>query len=239
MKNNLRFIILLLVTLFGAPSLTLGQSWLLNSKGFKEKLAATSEKIIVDVRTPEEYKGGYIDGALNINWNDPSFKTQAARLDKEQPLFVYCLSGGRSAAAANELRKMGFSKVYELEGGVMKWNATGYELVKSSAAQKKTGMSLKEYENLVSDKRKVLVDFYAPWCAPCKKMKPYIEDIKANHGKQVKVVEINADEHPQLMKELNIDAIPVIIVVDKSKEVWRNQGFTEKETMLLKLGVKP
>ncbi|MBM1106077.1 rhodanese-like domain-containing protein [Aurantibacter crassamenti] len=73
--------------------------------------------ILVDVRTPEEYTAGHIDNALNINWFDVDFKTQFDSVSKDEPIYLYCKMGGRSAKAQEKLKSLGFTNVINLEGG--------------------------------------------------------------------------------------------------------------------------
>ncbi|SRR5210317_1664999 len=76
---------------------------------------------VLDVRTPQEYDGGHIDKAVNIDFNAPDFKDQLAKLEKDQPFLIYCAVGGRSARAASLMQSLGFKKVYELKGGYRNW----------------------------------------------------------------------------------------------------------------------
>mgnify|MGYP001563356701 FL=1 len=76
---------------------------------------------LIDVRTPQEFSGGHIKNAVNIDFNAPSFKDQISELDREQPFLIYCAAGGRSAKAASLMNSMGFKKVYELKGGFRNW----------------------------------------------------------------------------------------------------------------------
>lgn len=73
--------------------------------------------IILDVRTPEEFGLGHLEGAVNINWYDVDFQDKAAGLDRKKTIYVYCKAGGRSAKATDVMRKMGFADVVNLEGG--------------------------------------------------------------------------------------------------------------------------
>lgn len=78
--------------------------------------------LLVDVRTPEEYAEGHIEGALNINWRDTAFAQQAAeQLDKTKTIALYCKAGRRSHAAAGKLHTMGFDRIIELKGGYDAW----------------------------------------------------------------------------------------------------------------------
>ena len=72
--------------------------------------------IIVDVRTPEEYQEGHLEGAININWFDADFQNQVESLDRKKTLYVYCKKGGRSAEAAKVMDSLGL-EVIDLIGG--------------------------------------------------------------------------------------------------------------------------
>lgn len=84
---------------------------------FKEKLAAATESIILDVRTPAEVANGTLPNATVINFYDDNFKEQVSKLDNTKPVFVYCKSGGRSGQAMNIMKGMGFDEIYDLIGG--------------------------------------------------------------------------------------------------------------------------
>jgi rhodanese-related sulfurtransferase len=81
--------------------------------------------ILLDVRTPGEFADGHLIGARLADWNDAGFGAAVAGLPRDQTVLVYCLAGGRSAAAAGYLRKQGFVRVLELDGGIDRWNARG------------------------------------------------------------------------------------------------------------------
>ena len=97
---------------------------------FQSKLTEAENSQLIDVRTPMEIEQGYIPNAKPMNFQDPSFKDQLASLDKSKPVFVYCAAGGRSGRTADMLKKMGFSEIYDLKGGLTQWNAQGLETVK-------------------------------------------------------------------------------------------------------------
>jgi len=73
----------------------------LPTASFADSLKKTSARIVLDVRTPEEFQSGHLAGAVNMNINDPGFEQQVARLDTTQSVYVYCLAGSRSARAAD------------------------------------------------------------------------------------------------------------------------------------------
>lgn len=89
-----------------------------------EELIHSGEGTLLDVRTPGEYAEGAIAGAKNVDVTAPGFlqKVEALKLKKEEPVYLYCRSGGRSTRAMNILQEQGFTKVYNLEGGFTAWS---------------------------------------------------------------------------------------------------------------------
>jgi rhodanese-related sulfurtransferase len=77
--------------------------------------------VLLDVRTPEEYNDGFIEGARNLDYFGSGFEKALLAFDKEIPVYVYCASGGRSEAAAEDLIKQGLKEVYNLAGGIEAW----------------------------------------------------------------------------------------------------------------------
>ena len=201
----------------------------LSATEFSEKIKATEDAVIVDVRTPKEFQKGHIQNALNLNWNGSEFEKQLATLDKNKTIFVYCLSGGRSTSAAAKMRKTGFESVVEMPGGMMEWRANNLPETKISSAEK--GMSLEQYQSLLHSDKLILVDFYADWCAPCKKMKPYLEKIAVEMADKITVVRIDADENAELCKKLNVTALPVLKLYKNNELVWENEGYIEEESV--------
>ncbi|UZO79285.1 rhodanese-like domain-containing protein [Aquimarina sp. ERC-38] len=76
---------------------------------------------LIDVRTPKEFQGGHIKGAINIDYRDANFLEMLAKVDKSKPVAVYCKKGGRSGACSNIMQKEGFQKIYDLDGGITSW----------------------------------------------------------------------------------------------------------------------
>ncbi|WP_396174014.1 rhodanese-like domain-containing protein [Flavobacterium sp.] len=194
---------------------------------FAEKLKATDKAQLLDVRTPEEFSSGHIENATNVNWNGDDFVAKAENYDKSKPVFVYCKVGGRSAQAADKLAELGFNEVYNLEGGIMKWNAS----VNVKPSEKIIGICDQEYGELIKSSERVMIDFNAKWCAPCKKMNPYILKFQREMADKIKIVQLDADENKTIVDQLKLDGLPVIIVYEKGKEVWRNVGYISEEEL--------
>jgi len=100
----------------------------LNVEEFSKKIVE-SGVVILDVRTPGEFRSGSIQGAQNIDFESGSFESQIETLDKEGIYAVYCRSGNRSGQAAKILHDAGFQNIFNLDGGVIDWTNAGKALV--------------------------------------------------------------------------------------------------------------
>ncbi len=100
----------------------------LNVSEFSQKITEPGV-IILDVRTPEEFASGHIEGALNIDFNSGNFANEITRLNPSETYAVYCRSGSRSGQAASIMHKAGFHDVSNLNGGVIDWTNDGLPLV--------------------------------------------------------------------------------------------------------------
>ena len=83
---------------------------------------------IIDVRTPEEFAAGHIEGAVNIDLEGGGFSAGISGLDTSKPYIVYCHSGRRSAIAASTMVAAGFTQIYDL-GGIQAWQDAGLPVV--------------------------------------------------------------------------------------------------------------
>lgn len=198
---------------------------------FAEKIKATPQPAIIDVRSPEEFAGQHINNAININWNGDNFESKIGKYDKSKPIFVYCMSGGRSKQAAEKLGNMGFTKIYELQGGIMKWNAAGLSI----PSDKIIGMCTQEYNDLLKTDKIVLIDFYADWCAPCKKMTPFLIKMQKEMSDKVTIVRLNADENKTLISQLKIDELPTLFIYKNNQIIWKHSGFISEEDLTKQL----
>ncbi|KFB00842.1 rhodanese [Mangrovimonas yunxiaonensis] len=93
----------------------------LQPDAFKTRILEHKNVQLVDVRTAKEFKSGHIKNAKNIDFYSGGFPAEFEKLNKTQPVYVYCRSGVRSRQAANKLVKMGFSEIYDLKGGYLSW----------------------------------------------------------------------------------------------------------------------
>lgn len=89
----------------------------------------SADAVIVDVRTPEEYAGGHLEGAQNIDFYAPDFVEQVSQLDRNKQYRLYCRSGSRAGQAEQLMKDTGFNDVASLGSMQTAANATGKEIV--------------------------------------------------------------------------------------------------------------
>lgn len=88
----------------------------------KEFLVKQPKAVVLDVRTPEEFAEGHLPGAVLVTLGEKDFVERVKKVSPaDQPVLVYCRSGGRSAKAVAELKAAGFSQIHELKGGITAW----------------------------------------------------------------------------------------------------------------------
>ena len=87
------------------------------------------------------------------------------------------------------------------------------------------------HNEVMNSERKVLLDFWAPWCGPCRMVVPLVEEI-AKERPDIKVGKINVDENPELAKQFGVFSIPTLVVMENGKIVRQEQGARPKRTIL-------
>ena len=196
------------------------------------QLIEKGDGIIIDVRTSQEFNSGHIIDATNIDFYSEYFTDKLKIVRKDIPIYVYCRSGGRSSSAANKMEKLGFTKVYNLLGGIGSWQSEGYETIKSkeSKSTKQPKFTETQLNEILSNNKTVLIDFSTQWCVPCKKMKPIIEEIQRENT-TVKVLFIDADANKELVKKYQIKGVPVFIVFKNGEESFRKVGLCNKDEL--------
>jgi thioredoxin len=230
MKLHLFFFLMLPFTILSCKEASNTIRETITPKTFSEKIKVTPNAQILDVRTPEEFESQHIENAINVDWNGDNFEANANSFNKSQPVFVYCLSGGRSQKAASKLQELGFKTIYELDGGILKWNAEG---LSKPISNQVIGMTIEAYQTLLKTDKLVLIDFYAEWCGSCKKMAPYLIKMEKEKADKVVIIRLDADKNKTLVADLKIDVLPTLLLYDKQKLKWKNTGFIN-ETDLIK-----
>ncbi|MEJ7768536.1 MAG: thioredoxin domain-containing protein [Chitinophagaceae bacterium] len=190
-----------------------------------EKSIIQPQVQLLDVRTSGEFKNRHIKNAMQADWNDADqFKDRIQYLDKSKPIMIYCASGGRSHAAAEWLRNNGYNSVQELKGGMTAWNTQDKPTEGLSSVKQ---MNKNEYNNLLNSHGTIMIEFGAPWCPPCKKMEPVLNQLEAELKTSFKLIKIDGGIHTDIMKQVGVDALPVFIIYKNGKETWRKKGIAD------------
>ena len=94
--------------------------------------------------------------------------------------------------------------------------------------QNNSTLSDKAFQDTLNTHKVVLVDVYADWCGPCKKMKPLIDEITKEQAGKVTVIRIDADQNPELCQNLKVEALPTLLLYKNKNLVWSNVGLMDK-----------
>lgn len=233
--TNIKAFLTALFTALGSLSVV-AQEAILPAQ-FQELINKQENVQLLDVRTAGEFAGGYLKGALNVDVRSASFAEDISTMDKDRPVFVYCLSGGRSASAARQLVSMGYTEVYDMKGGMMAWKRAELPIETVGTTAKPAGTSKAAYDKLIQTDVPVLVNFFAPWCGPCRKMKPMLEALETEAAGKFNYVKLNADENDALMKVLGVSEIPTLFVYKNGEISWQQIGLVEKDVLVKELGL--
>lgn len=90
-------------------------------------------------------------------------------------------------------------------------------------------VSENNFNDIILNEERVLIDFNATWCGPCRMLKPILEEYSNNTS--IKVCSCNVDDNPKLAAKYNIYSIPCLIILEKGKEIKRNVGFVNLEEL--------
>ena len=90
--------------------------------------SGSGDFVILDIRTPDEFNSGRIADSINLDFYESNFASELDKLDKDKTYFVYCNSGNRSGNAMGTMRDLGFTEVYDLDGGIQAWYSSGFDI---------------------------------------------------------------------------------------------------------------
>ncbi len=203
---------------------------LISANDFNKMIRNDKSAIIIDVRTPEEFNKGHLRNSLNVNWFDENFDENLKIFNKNLPVFVYCLSGGRSSKANEKIQSLGFKNVYELDGGILEWrkNKLPEALLNNNY---ENSLTVDDFNVFIETEKIVLVDYYANWCAPCKIMEPYLDEILNEYSENLNLVRINYDDNLPLVRSLEVYGLPVLQIYKDKNLLWSHVGFIEKSSV--------
>jgi len=197
----------------------------LSLETFEQKLTQAANPQILDVRSPEEFAENHLKGAVNFHVpDDAAFAKAVTGLNKRNPVFVYSINNGRSVVVSKKLRDAGFTEVYALPGGIAHWIGAG----KPVQSNEGHGLSQDEYQKLVTADNVVLVDVGSRHCGGCKKLEPVVDAISKTQA--VKLVKVDLYANRDLVKSLEVEAVPTLILYKGGRPIWKKSGaITQSE----------
>jgi len=204
-----------------------------NSIEFLE-LIKKDKGTLLDVRTRQEFANGHIADAGRLNYYAFDFKKKLLLLPNDQPVYLYCNTGYRSQKAAEILIKNGYTEVFNLQHGIMEWNLKNLPVVVEPNARPDIvdKMDPNEFRSLIQTEKGVLIDFYAPWCSPCRSMMPMIDSLKTEFHGKMNIVKINADASKKLVKEQRIMGVPLLVMYKNGKMVFKHNGIISRNSLV-------
>ncbi|MCJ0743748.1 rhodanese-like domain-containing protein [Pedobacter montanisoli] len=217
-----KILFLMLFIAFNAKAQKANDVHELDAKLFKEQTEQSKNVQLIDVRAPYEMQSGYLKGARNLNIDDTDFNQKLNLLNKELPVYVYCVSGRRSEKAARQMLNQGFKEVYTLSGGIKKWLSNDYETSLDYIAVK--DLTLKQYQSILKTEKPVLVSFFNAQCNNCEQLNKDLVAKAAHMQKDLILLRIDTELNQQLADELGIKSVPAIRLYNKQKEVWQANG---------------
>ncbi|MDR2765243.1 MAG: hypothetical protein LBB90_09480 [Tannerella sp.] len=197
---------------------------------FAEKLGKAPHPQLLDARSPEEFARNHIQGAISVNMADGVAKQKVIEtLDPASPTFTYSINSGRGVVLAAELRKLGFREVYALSGGLAAWVGAGYPL---ETFGENSGLTNEQFGQLIRSNRWVLADFSSSYCGGCRLLQPVLDSLEHQYPDELKIIRVELDESPGIIKEQKIEALPTLILFKHGQAVWKHKGIIKLPELL-------
>ena len=88
------------------------------------------------------------------------------------------------------------------------------------------------FENLITNEKPVLVDFFATWCGPCQMLTPILKQVKDNLGERITIIKIDVDKNQELASKLQVRGVPTMMLYQNGEQLWRQSGVLSKEEII-------
>ena len=201
------------------------------------ELTRDGEYVLLDVRTNEERLNGYIANSTHIDYYDEAFYNKINLLDRNKPIYIYCKVGGRSSKAATKIINAGFKKVFNLEGGFLKWSSNNLPIqltknLNKEITQEYNKLSL---DSVITSNDNLLLYISTKWCLPCKRMNPVVDSLSKNFANDVKILKLDLDRNMFLNELYDIKSIPLFVLYKNNKKVWFKNGIIAYSELAIKL----
>ena len=201
------------------------------------ELTRDGEYALLDVRTNEERLNGYIANSTHIDYYDEAFYNKINLLDRNKPIYIYCKVGGRSSKAATKIINAGFKKVFNLEGGFLKWSSNNLpiELAKNLNEEITQEYNKLSLDSAITSNENLLLYISTKWCVPCKRMNPVVDSLSNNFANDVKILKLDLDRNMFLNELYDIKSIPLFVLYKNNKKVWFKNGIIAYSELATKI----
>ena len=198
-----------------------------------DRLIKSGKGMLLDVRTKGEFDNEHIVNSGQLNYYAFDFKKKLDLLPKDQEIYLYCNTGYRSEKTAKMLIKKGYTNVYNLERGIMEWIFEELPVIIGEKTDKKQPdkVSIEKFVSTIASDTLVLIDFYAPWCGPCRKMMPLIDSIKTQYHPRMKVFKVNSDVSKKLIKQQKIIGVPLFRLYRNNELLFEKAGMLSRKEL--------
>ena len=229
MKKILSFVFIIYTSILNAQEIAFKQ---VDAKEFYQ-LANSGKGMLLDVRTKQEFDSEHIPKAQYLNYYALDFKKKLLMLPKDEPIYLYCTTGYRSEKAAKYLAKNGYKNVYNLEHGILEWNLENLPVIEGEKSAKimMHKVSPEMYGREILNDTLVLVDYYATWCGPCRKLMPLVDSLHTQYHPDLKVLKVNVDVSKKLIKQEKIIGVPFIKIYRKGKLLFEHDGIMNRKEL--------
>src|SRR5450432_881264 len=195
---------------------------LIEVDSFAAKINRQLNPQIIDVRTSEEFKINHIKGAIAINLKGDNYLDGLKQFDKVKPVFIYAIQNSRPDLLAQELYKTGYTKVFELKGGIAARIGNGYPYFSSV----NSNISDTDYNKIITENKIVLVEIGTKYCGVCVKAKHIIDSLQNGVNSSYKIIELELYNNSQLVAGLKeVSAVPTLLLYKEGKINWKRTGL--------------
>jgi len=226
----MRTILLVLFVTVQLGCLAQEKNFRISATDFYSRIQKEQSPQILDARSEEEYEQAHLPEAIQIDQKSDSFSQKVNDLDNKRPVFIYSIQAGRSSRLAQYLSEESFEEIYVLSPGISDWVGSGYPLIVSQTNSKR--VTLEAFQKILASNDYVLVNYGSNYCAPCKKVAPILDSLQ-NESTDLKIVKIEIDVNPDIIKENEIKTIPTTILYKSGNPVWTKVGIPTVDEILI------
>ncbi len=203
---------------------------------FEKSIKQNPNIPVMDIRTKGEFDSGHIKKAMHVDYLSEDFEEYMKQtFPKKNPLLLYCQTGQNSQDAAQYLSELGYDNITILKGGFEKWVSNSKPYQSSEKGFTPLGFISKDnYALMVRNSKYVLVDFYADWCGPCKKMAPILRKVD-DESADLSMLKIDADKNKSLTEAHEVSEIPTLILYKYGRQIWRHTGMISENELKSKI----